>query len=158
MEGTPYEGARLGGVVDIIPGADPAGAAAVEEEALCDDVGCIQVSDTERNNVVEGGRGPDIDQSNDTGGEGGDENSVDGDGAAGLDLYVWRLTRPINKNVRRRRPLTLLTWRQNGRPRSRANAQIRRDAVAREAMVPHTDMTIKMEIMAVAPPLLPVAL
>lgn len=158
MEGTPDEGARLGGVVDAAPGADSTGAAAVKEEALGDDVGCIQVRDTERDDVVEGGCGPNVDQSDDTGGEGGDENGVDGDGAAGLDLDVGRLTRPIEGYVGWRETLTLLTWRQNGRPRSRAKAQIKREAVARAAMVPHTDMTIKMEIMAVAPPLLPVAL
>lgn len=157
MEGTPYEGAGLSRVVNAVPGADPAGAAAVEEEALGDDVGCIEVSDTEGNDVVEGGRGSDVDQSNDTGGEGGDEDCIDRYGTASLDLCASWLTRSIKEHVGQRRPLTLLTWRQNGMPRSRANAQIRRDAVARAAMVPHTVMTISIQIMAVAPPLLPVA-
>lgn len=93
MEGTPYEGAGLGGVVDVAPGADAAGAAAVEEEALGDDVGCIQVRDAEGDDVVEGGGGPDVDQADDAGGEGGDEDGVDGDGAAGLDLEVGRFNK-----------------------------------------------------------------
>lgn len=37
-EGTPDECARLGGIVDAVAGADAAGAATVEQEALRDDV------------------------------------------------------------------------------------------------------------------------
>lgn len=47
---------------------------------------------------------------------------------------------------------TLLTWRQKGRPRSRAKAQISREEVASAEMVPHTVMINSITVITVAPP------
>lgn len=47
--------------------------------------------------------------------------------------------------------VTLLRWRQNGRPRSRANDHVMRDDDATNPIVAHTPSAVTIEAMAVLP-------
>lgn len=90
MKGAPDKLSRFAGIVDAVAGSDAAGDAAVEEETLGDDVGGVEGADAEGNDVVEGGGGAEVDEADEAGDAGGDDDGVDGDGAADLDLImVW---------------------------------------------------------------------
>lgn len=67
-------------------GVDEARAAAVEEESLRDDVGCVQGADAEGDDGVEGGGGADVDETDEDGDEGGDDDGEGWDGGFGLEL------------------------------------------------------------------------
>jgi len=69
-----------------VAGFDPACAAPVEEEGLGDNVRGVQRGDAEGNDVVEGGGGTDVDEADHAGGDGGDDDGVNRDGTADLDL------------------------------------------------------------------------
>jgi len=93
VKGAPDELARFAsGVVEggfvRGAGANAAGEAAVEQEGFGDDVGCVEAADGEGDDVVEGGGGAEVDEADEAGDAGGDDDGVDGDGAAGLDLLL----------------------------------------------------------------------
>lgn len=78
--------ARFARVVESVLGSYAAGDAAVEEETLGDDVGCVETADAEGYDIVESSRGTKIDQADKTGDAGRDDDSVDWDGTSNLDL------------------------------------------------------------------------
>ena len=83
---SPDELVGLAGI--IVRGAeDGARAAAPEQQALGDDVGGVEAADAEGDDVVEGGRGADVDKADEAGDDGRDHDGQERDRGAGLDLY-----------------------------------------------------------------------
>lgn len=84
---TVCEGSIVGGLgegdVGVVVGVgvreDAAGDAAVEEEAFGDDVGGVEGGDGEGDDAVEGDGGTEVDEADEAGEGGGDDDGVDGD-------------------------------------------------------------------------------
>ena len=130
-------------------------APAPEEEALCDDVGCVETADAEGDDIVEGGGGADVNEADQAGNQGCYHDGQERDCSFGLDLSGF-VSRKFGATWREDQR-TLLTVCHPGKPRSRANAQIRRDAVAMKAMFAATPITITMAIRTEDPAFEPVA-
>ena len=75
-------------IVEALTGGNATCAAVVEEEGLGDDVGGVEAGDTEGYDIVEGGGGADVDEADDAGGHGRDDDCVDRDRGAFLDLIL----------------------------------------------------------------------
>lgn len=138
--------------------ADSTRKATPEEESFDKDVGCIEGGDGERDDVVESSKRADVDETKNHAEDGGDKDCEDRDGGCWVDLSTklqYDFSRIGNRCGDGK--LTLLMWRQNGRPRSRAKDQISREEVASAAIAPNWVMKIIMAAIAEAPPLDPVA-
>ena len=161
MKRPPHELVSRAAIVrDVRRVPDCARAPAPKEEALGDEVGGVEAADAEGDDVVEGGGGAEVDEADEAGDEGCDDDGEQGDGGFGLDLRRRAISVKGKCAMTGREGLsgrTLLTVRHPGRPRSRANAQIKRDAVAMNAMVAATFIMIMMAIKTDAPALEPVA-
>ena len=135
--------------------ADVPDDAVVEKHALGDGVGSVEATDADGDDGVEGGCGADVDEADDTGDEGHDEDCVHWDGGFGLDL--WIVISVINWGAVVAFGYTVAIVRQKGSPRSRPKAHTIRDEVARKAIAAQISMMMMMQIMVEAPESEPVA-
>ena len=142
-------------VGDVCRLSDSTGASTPEEKALRDDVRSVETAYAKGDDIVESGGRADTNETD----EAGDKRRYDDceEWDCGLRLDLRGNVHQEPSAIRRSSQRTLLTDRHPGRPRSRAKAQTKRDAVATSAIVPATSMMIMMAIGTEAPALEPVA-
>lgn len=143
------EDGQLGvGAVEVAAHAAP------EEEPDGEEVGYVEAFEDERDGAVEGGAVADVDEGEEGRAEGDDQDRDYGDGRAFVDLRSVREAGLLWKHCL----LTMLRAREKGKPLSRANDQVMREAAARQPMALQNSRTMMMHTMMVAPVSEPTAL
>ena len=128
--------------------------AAPEEEADCEEVGYVEAFEDEGDGAVKRGAVADVDEGEKGSADGDDQDRDHRDGRAFVDLQSVREEGFLWKHCL----LTMLRAREKGKPLSRANDQVIREAAARQPIALQNSRTMMMHTMMVAPVSEPTAL